>query len=201
MDQSEYHQSPHAATSRCTGSNPSIIDQDNTDDPDTSGQGREVRRERLEAAATRPSPAWPPSSLIDCRSNQRVDEVQSLGVGQSPRVSGGKPPTVPYLHGQCRIWRNVEHDSSRTLGTPVCNAARGEITLHEVSEIAVEIGKSVGEVLSEALEHFPYVLVEPRLNDLRSPVILLFVCVPSLRNLSRNAAISRVTSSSVRERL
>jgi hypothetical protein len=112
-----------------------------------------------------------------------VDEVQSFGVGQSPCVSGGKPPTFPYLRGQYRIWRNIEHDSSCILGTPVCNAAPGKITLHEVSKIAVEIGKSVREVLSEALEHLPYVLVEPRLNYLRSSVILLLVCISSLRDL------------------
>ena len=118
--------------------------------------------------------------MRDRSANQRMYKVQRLGFGQSPRVPRGEPPTVPNLNRQCGAGIDVEHDPTSLVGTPVRDRACGEVSIHELGEIPVEISKTVWEVLAQALEHFSHVLVEPRFNDLRCPLVFLFVSVPAL---------------------
>ena len=95
-------------------------------------------------------------------------------------VSSRKSPAVPDLNGQCGAGRQVEHHPASLVGTPVRDRACGEVSIHEVGEIPIEIGKAVGQFLAQTLEHSAHVLVEPRLDDLRCPLVFLFVSVPAL---------------------
>ena len=106
-------------------------------------------------------------------------EVQRLGVGETSCVARRKPPAISNLDGQC-AGRHVEHHSTSLVGTLVCDRACCEVSIHEVGEIPIEISKTVWQVFAQALEHFSYVLVEPRLDDLRCPLVFLFVSVPAL---------------------
>ncbi len=110
-------------------------------------------------------------------------KVQRLGVGQSPRVPRGESPTVPNLNGQCGAGRDVEHDPTSLVGTPVLNRACGEVSIHQVGKVPIEIRKTVGQVLPQAFEHSAHVLVEPRLDNLGGPLVFLLESLPALRNL------------------
>ena len=99
---------------------------------------------------------------------------------QSPCVTGGKSPAVAHFNGQCGDGRQVEHHPASLVGTAVRDGACGEVSIHEVGEIPIEIRKTVGKILPQALKYSAHVLVEPRLDDLRGPLVFLFVSVPAL---------------------
>ena len=63
--------------------------------------------------------------------------------------------------------------------TPRC----GEVSLHQVGKVPVEICKALGQVLPQAFEHSAHVLVESRLDDLGGPLVLLLEGIPALGNL------------------
>ena len=153
MGQSGHHQSPHpqlaVALARTRHNRPTTTRMTPT------LPAKAERSERASGGSSNSTrPTWPLSSLIDCRSNQRVDEVQSLGVGQrrlrlrSQTADRPLSPRAMSHPAQCRTRLGL-HSRNACMRTP----RRGKITLHEVGEIAIEIGKSVREVLSEALEH------------------------------------------------
>ena len=110
-------------------------------------------------------------------------KVQRLGVGQSPRVSRGEPPAIPYVNRQCGAGLDVEYDPTSLVGTPELNPECGEVSIHQIGKVPIEIRKALGQVLPQAFEHSAHVLVEPRLDDLRGPLVFLLESVPALRNL------------------
>src|SRR5258707_15156745 len=110
-------------------------------------------------------------------------KVQRFGVGQSPRIPGGKPPAVTNLNRQCGPGLDVKHDSSSLVGTPVLNPACGEVSIQQVGKVLIEVRKALGQVLAKAFEHSAHVLVEPRFDYLGGPLVFLLESVPALRNL------------------
>ena len=131
---------------------------------------------------TEPPPDHARACAIAARTSGCTRFKDSASVRAS-RVPRGEPPAVPNLDGQCGAGRDVEHHPASLVGTPVLDRACGEVSIHEVGEIPVEIRKAVGQVLPQAFEHSAHVLVEPRLDDLRGPLVFLLVSVPALRNL------------------
>ena len=131
---------------------------------------------------TEPPPDHARASAIAARTSGCTRFKASASVRASG-VPRGEPPTVPYLSGQCGAGRDVEHDPTSLVGTPVCDRACGEVSIHQVGEVPVEIRKTAGQVLPQAFEHFAHVLVKPRLDNLRGPLVFLLVSVPALRNL------------------
>src|ERR1035441_3408908 len=121
--------------------------------------------------------------MRDRGANQRMYKVQSLGFGHRPRVPRGEAPALPYLNGQCSARREIEHDPTNLVGTPIRDRKCGEVSINQVSDVPVEISKAAWQVLPQSFEHSAHVLVKPRLDNLGSPLVLLLESIPALRNL------------------
>src|ERR1700733_7183629 len=79
--------------------------------------------------------------------------------------------------------REFKNDPTSLVETSILNGTSGEISIHQVGDVPIKIRKTSGQILPQALEHSAHVLVKPRLDNLRSPLVFLLESLPALRNL------------------